>query len=95
MLSKRKVADAIIAWLEQQLREVGSDRSIRDDTDGNAIHVSRVLQSGTLLFVHVSVTDESEAVQRHEFCLQLVSKVKDDVGMGPTAGDLAAFDETP
>lgn len=94
MLSKRKVAEALTTWLEQQLREIGSDRSIRDDTDGIAVHVDKVLQSGTLLFVHVSTTDESEAVQRHEFCLQLVSKVKDNVGMCPTAGDLAALDET-
>lgn len=95
MLSKRKVTEAITTWLEQQLREVGSDRSLRDDTDGNAIHITEVLRSGTLLFVHVSTTDASETVQRYEFCLQLRSKVKDGIGVEPTAGDLAAIDDTP
>ena len=95
MLSKRKVAEPLTTCLEQQLREIGSDRSIRDDTDGNAIHVDKVLQSGTLLFVHVSATDESEAVKQHEFCLSLVSKVQDSIGAQPTADDLADFDNTP
>ena len=95
MLSKRKVAEALTTWLEQQLREIGSDRSIRDDTDGNAIHIDKVLQSGTLLFVHVSATDPSDAVKQHEFCLHLTSKVQDGIGVAPTSEDLAAFDDTP
>ena len=96
MLSKRKIAEATLTWIREQLEDAhGRGISLRDDMDGTAIHVDRVLQSGTLIFFHISATSE-EGSSELEYCLRLQEKIPVDVpGQQPTREDLAEIDDTP
>lgn len=74
MLSRQKVAEAITSWLEQQLRD-SQGRSLRDDTDGNAVIINNILPTGNLLIIHVSAIDEHEAIKNYEFLCSLTPPV--------------------
>lgn len=95
MLSKRKVMEAVAAWVEQQLRDTGGTRSLYDDAGGDSVYVDATRRSGALLFLDVSWTDATEEVRSEQFCLQVVTKAQHDFVVQPSAEDLAELDSTP
>ena len=96
MLSKRKMAEATMTWIREQLEDAQSrGMSLKDDTDGIAVRVERVRQSGTLISLDISANSEAGSNEL-EYCLLLQQKIPVDVpGVQPTAEDLAVIDDTP
>jgi len=104
MLSKRKMTEATATWIRNQLEEAQmGGHSLKDDSDGCAIRVERVRQSGTLIFLDISCRDEDENVKDLEYCLLLQQKMPTEVelpsvfcskptSLGPTPADLSAID---
>lgn len=96
MLSKRKMAEAAMVWIQEQLEDArGSGISLRDDADGTAIRVNSVKRSGTLIRLDISCTDDG-GTQDLEYCLLLQQKMPaESVGMHPSGAELQALDDTP
>ena len=95
MLSKRKMAEATMTWIREQLEDAhGRGISLRDDSDGTAVRVDRVRQSGTLIFLDISATSD-DGGNELEYCLLLQQKIPADLpGQRPTVEDLADIDNT-
>ena len=101
MLSKRKMTEATATWIRGQLEEAqASGRSLKDDSDGYAIRVERVKQSGTLLFLDISCRDANWNVKDLEYCLLLQQKMpteepsKPVSALNPSQAELAELDDT-
>lgn len=95
MLSKRKMAEATMTWLRQQLEDAKScGMSLRDDNDGMAIRIERVQQFGILLYLDLSATDGGSETQLN-YCLLLQQQMpQDKLNRRPTPGELAVIDDT-
>lgn len=65
MLSRRKTAHAIAAWIRDRLQE-STDRSLVDDTHGPSVIVSTVSAQQHAVELVVSVTDGDEQ-EDHKF----------------------------
>ena len=96
MLSKRKMAEATMTWIREQLEDArGRGISLRNDSDGTAVRVDRVRQLGTLIFLDISATSD-DGGNELEYCLLLQRKTPTDRSVQqPTAEDLADIDNTP
>ena len=101
MLSKRKMTEVTATWIRNQLEEaqVGG-HSLKDDSDGCAIRVEGVKQSGTLIFLDISCRDEDGNIKDLEYCLLLQQKMPTEMelhprsaSLNPTPADLSAIDD--
>lgn len=94
MLSKRKMTDLTLDWLQYQLEDVQNHQiSLKDDVDGVALRVVGIKRQGPCLLLDLAAVEET-GTKDFSCCLLIQQKIEPSSIM-PDQTELSRLDNTP